>query len=224
LSSKHKKSTSEKKIIGVTGTYCAGKNHVGKILEKRGLPVLDLDKLGHSVIETEKDRLLERFGEDILGKDGLVDRKLLGEKVFGRPSELAALEEIIHPAVNRETLAWIDSQKKRSCVINAALLHRSSALELLDAVIVVKAPLHIRLLRAKKRDNLPWPALLKRFQSQKEIKSQYFAEKTDIYRVSNPSGGTKSGIFSLRGRFLNAALEIRIDEILSLQGIKPVKV
>ena len=209
----------EKKIIGLTGIYCTGKNHVGLLLEQRGIPVLDADKLGHMVIEMEKERILARFGDDILGEDGLIDRKKLSAKVFGKPAELAALENIVHPRVNREVLAWIDTRTEKACVINAALLHRSSVFETMDAIIVVEAPFLTRLLRARKRDNLPWLTLLKRFRSQKEFTSQYSMGKTDIYRVSNPSGCTVSGYFGLRTRFLRNKLEKRIDEILSLQGI-----
>ena len=214
----------DKKIIGLTGTYCAGKNYIAHLLEKRGIPVLDIDKLGYKVIEAEKGQLMARFGRDILVRDGhngdfnegCIDRKRLGQKVFGKPAELAALEDIIHPAVNRETLAWIEACKEKACVINAALLHRSSAFELLDAVIIVKAPLLIRLLRAKKRDKLPWTVLLKRFYSQRKFASQYSSGKTDIYRVEN-------SCFRL-GRFSGIAesdkrLENRIGEILSLRGI-----
>jgi len=202
----------DKKIIGLTGAYCAGKNHVAQLLERRLLPVLDLDKLGHAVIEIEKALILERFGDDILGKEGLIDRKRLGAKVFGKPEELAALEGIIHPAVNRETLAWIEAREEKACVINAALLHRSSAAELLDMLIIVEAPLPVRLLRAKKRDRLPWGALFKRFWSQKSFNYQYFKRKTDIYRVKN------SRFFDLERSSLEGKLEKRIDEILSLQG------
>ena len=198
------------KTIGITGTCCAGKNHVARLLEQRGLPVLDVDKLGHKVIEAEKELLAVRFGRDILKPDGQVDRKRLGEKVFGKPAELAALEEIIHPGANRETLDWISRQGK-SCVINAALLHRSSAFEILDAIIIVEAPFLIRLLRAKKRDRLPWGVLLKRFGSQRKFISQYSMGKADIYRVEN-SGFSGFG-------FLCGSLENRIDEILPLMGI-----
>ena len=211
---KNKKEKKEKKIIGLTGRYCAGKNHVALLLEQRGLPVMDADKLGHRVIEAERDSILARFGKDILGADSLIDRKLLGAKVFGKPAELAALEEIIHPAVNRETLDWIESLKEKACVINAALLHRSSVFKTMDAIIIVEAPLYVRLLRAKKRDRLPWAVLLQRFQSQNDFMSQYFKEKTDIYRVENP------GLFSFRSRSLRTRLENRINEILSLRGIK----
>ena len=203
----------KKKVIGLTGYYCAGKNHVARILEQRLLPVLDVDKLGHTVIETEKERITERFGRDILSNDGLVDRKRLGAKVFGAPGELAALEEIIHPSVNQETLAWISARKEKACVINAALLHRSSAFEGLDAIIIVEAPLFVRMLRARKRDRLPWTALLKRVRSQVKFNSQYFKGKTDIYRVENYS------CFGSGNRSLQKKLEKRIDEILSLRGI-----
>jgi dephospho-CoA kinase len=202
----------DKKIIGITGVYCAGKNHLAFLLEKRGFPVLDVDKLGHQVIEIEKERILARFGGDILISGGLIDRKRLGAKVFGRPAELAALEEIIHPGVNQETLIWINAQKEKACFINAALLHRSSAIEVLDAVILIEAPFLVRLYRAKKRDRLPWAALLRRFRSQNKFDSQYFKEKTDIYRVSNPSCCS-------RNKRLQSKLKKRIDEILSLLGI-----
>ena len=201
-----------KRIIGLTGTYCAGKNHVAILLEQRLLPVLDLDKLGHGIIEAEKERLLARFGSDILAPGGLVDRKLLGDKVFGKPGELAALEDIIHPGVNRETLVWINSRKEQICVINAALLHRSVVFSALDAVIIVEAPFIVRLLRARKRDRLPWTSLLNRFRSQRGFTSQYFIENTDIYKVENP------GFFGFRERSHRDKLEKRIDEVLSFQG------
>jgi dephospho-CoA kinase len=213
------------KVIGLTGTYCAGKNHVALLLEKRSLPALDLDKLGHEVIEMEKEQIVLRFGDDILAPNGMIDRKKLGQKVFGRSRELSALEDIIHPAVNRETLAWINAidkgREKRACVVNAALLHRSSAFELLDAVIIVEAPVLVRLLRAKKRDKLPWLSLFKRFQSQRNFNYQFFKEKTDIYRVSNPSGLTDSarseGEHARCGflkRYFRNRLEKRIDGII----------
>jgi dephospho-CoA kinase len=203
-------------IIGLTGTYCAGKNVVARLLEARGLPVLDVDRLGHRVIETEKKALTDRFGEDILscGGSGAVDRKLLGAKVFGKPGELAALEAIVHPSVNRMTVAWVESQREKPCVINAALLHRSSVYQDLTAVILVEAPWLARLLRARKRDRLPWRALLKRFHSQKEFRSQYFTKNTDIYRVENP------GYFGFNARRRREKLENRVDEILSPLGIR----
>ena len=201
-------------IIGITGKYCAGKNYITIILEKRGFFVLDADILGHNVIEKEKTVIFSRFGEDIKNHDGSVNRRILGEKVFGKEHELAALQEIVHPEVNRLTLEWIEAHKNHRCVINAALLHKSVIFERLDGVILVDAPLVTRLIRAKKRDKLPWITIFKRFLSQKQFFSQYFAGNADIYKVENRGLG-KPGI--------SAVLEDEIDAILSSLEIKNQK-
>jgi dephospho-CoA kinase len=204
-------------LIGLTGTYCAGKNHVARLLEERGLPVLDVDKLGHQVIEMEKTAIIEQFGTSIVSSDGTIDRKLLGAKVFGKPEALAALETIVHPGVNQLTDGWIDKQGENPCVINAALLHRSSAFNRLDCIILVKAPTLTRLLRARKRDNLSWGQLIKRFSSQKEFATQYLRKNADIYIVHN------RGYLSFCSQYFRGSLEQQIDTIISLKGIVKVQ-
>jgi len=192
-------------IIGLTGTYCAGKNHISTLLEARGLPVLDVDKLGYQVLENEKEAIFAKFGSDLKKIDGSLDRRLLGARVFGQPEKLAALENIIHPGVNRLTDEWI-AAKNNHCVINAALLHRSSAFQRLDRLILVTAPFLTRLFRAKKRDKLPWGEILKRMSSQKNFTSQYLAINAEIYRVENS------------GFPCSKRLERRIDKFV--KGIK----
>ncbi|MFP3091296.1 dephospho-CoA kinase [Treponema sp. TIM-1] len=202
------------RIIGLTGMYCAGKNYVARILEARGLPVLDVDKLGHQAIEMEKEAILQRFGSDILGKDGAVDRRALGAKVFGSPGELAALEELVHPAANRLTEKWIAGMPEGPCVINAALLHRSVVFKRLDCIIIVQAPVLTRFLRARQRDRLPILPLIRRFKSQREFMSQYISQNADIYRVNN------LGYLGICSRFWRRALEHRIDDLLSREGVR----
>ena len=90
-------------LIGLTGLYCAGKNYIASILDSRGIPVLDVDKLGHQAIEREKEAIITRFGAIVLGTDGHIDRRALGKQVFGEPEALAALEAIVHPAANALT-------------------------------------------------------------------------------------------------------------------------
>ena len=202
-------------LIGLTGAYCAGKNHVAALLESRGLPVLDVDKLGYQVLETEKEAIFAQFGPDLQKADGSLDRRLLGQRVFGNPEKLAALEAIVHPPANRLTDEWIAAQNGH-CVINAALLHRSSVFNRLDRIIIVTAPFLTRLLRAKRRDKLSFQAILKRFGSQKDFNSQYLSLNAEIYRVENPG---LSDSRNLRyGCNANRKLESRIDRII--EGIR----
>jgi len=196
-------------IIGLTGTYCAGKNHIAALFETRGIPVLDVDKLGYKALETEKETILARFGSDLQKNDGTLDRRLLGQRVFLDPIKLAALEAIVHPVANRLTDEWVSAQRGH-CVINAALLHRSSIFDRLERIILVKAPFFTRFLRARQRDNLPWKEIFKRFASQKDFNSRYLsinakAISAEIYIVENP-GLSKTGN--------HLKLERRIDKII----------
>jgi len=200
-------------IIGLTGTYCAGKNYIASILESKGLPVLDVDKMGHQVLESEKKEIFTKFGFDLQKADGSLDRQLLGQRVFGKPEKLSALEAIIHPAVNQLTEEWIISQNG-NCVINAALLHRSSVFEKLECIILVTAPVITRLIRAKRRDRLSWITLLKRFNSQKGFNTQYLSKKAEIYRVGNFGLPCNSGCTGKPGKSSSSKLENRIEKIL----------
>jgi dephospho-CoA kinase len=194
-----------KKLLGLTGMYCAGKNFVAHLLEARGIPTLDLDKVGHEAIEQQKSAIIAHFGEAIVATNGRVDRTLLGACVFGKPDELLVLEHIVHPEVNRLTSVWLERQEAPLCVLNAAVLHKAELFKRLDAIILVKAPLVTRLLRAKKLDGLSWFALIRRFQSQRDFTAQYFQRGADIYDIHN------SGLrISL--------LERRLETILSIIG------
>jgi dephospho-CoA kinase len=200
----------EQAIIGLTGPYCAGKNHVARLLENRGIAVLDLDRLGHRAVQEERAAVLDRFGPSVLDGKGAVDRRRLGERVFGRPEELRALEAVVHPAVDRMTAEWMDS-RRGPWVLNAAVLHKSAYFGRLRFLILVEAPLPARLLRARKRDRLSWMELFKRFASQRNFTSQYLRLNADIYRVENRGPGVPH---------VEGKLEARIDEILSGEGIR----
>ena len=195
-------------IIGLTGKYCAGKNYVAALLEARGLPVIDVDKLGYQALELEKEVIFAQFGADLRKTDGSLDRRLLGQRVFGAPEKLAALEAIVHPVANRLTDEWAAAQlavknpaQNGHCVINAALLHRSSVFHRLDRIILVTAPFFTRIIRARRRDKLPLREILTRFASQKSFNTQYLLKKAEIYRVGNP------GLFGCPERRINKFLE-----------------
>ena len=192
-------------LIGLTGTYCAGKNRIAAFLENRGLPVLDVDKLGYKVLEAEKETIFAQFGSDLRQPNGDLNRRLLGQRVFGNPEKLTALEAIIHPPVNRMTGEWLEKQTGH-CVINAAILHKSAFFNQLDRIILVTAPFFTRILRAHWRDKLSLKEILRRFSSQKKITSQYLAGNAEIYKVENP------GFFD--SQKLSQKLECRLNKIL----------
>ncbi|MDR2468313.1 MAG: dephospho-CoA kinase [Spirochaetaceae bacterium] len=192
-------------LIGLTGLSCAGKNYAGSLLEARGWRVLDVDKLGWTVLDNAHAEIARRWGHAVVHNDGRVDRKALGRIVFGNAAELAALEAIVHPRVDQHIETWLSAYPHSDAVINAALLHKTQVWPRLDAVIVIRAPFLLRLFRAKKRDKLPLYMIIRRFLNQKSFvrhfyETQFFEKKTDIYSIDN-------GIF--RGNF-----ERKLDKTL----------
>ena len=72
--------------VGITGSIASGKSTVARRMKDQGIPVIDLDKVGHEVLRKRHEAfepVVEAFGEGILGPDGEIDRKKLGALVFG---------------------------------------------------------------------------------------------------------------------------------------------
>lgn len=93
------------RIIGLTGGIGSGKSTVARMLAERGAVVIDADRVAHEVYApgTEGfDLVVNRFGRDVVGSDGSIDRRMLGGRVFGDARALAELNAIIHPLVRKE--------------------------------------------------------------------------------------------------------------------------
>ena len=85
-------------IIGMTGSIATGKSTACRYFVEQGVRHCDADKLVHGMYEPGKpafDRIVKVFGNDVVGEDGYVNRKILGAKVFGKPEEMAKLTEAI---------------------------------------------------------------------------------------------------------------------------------
>jgi dephospho-CoA kinase len=177
-------------VLGVAGGYCAGKDTVVRILEEAGLPAIDVDAVGHRALDEERDAVVREFGEAVRRADGSIDRKALGGIVFRDRGALARLEAIVHPRM-RDTVAREVARLGRSCVINAAILYKMGLHELCDAVICVKAPLLVRLARARSRDGVAAIPALRRMLAQRGICLKPEGAGVDTLTVRN-SGSVES--------------------------------
>jgi dephospho-CoA kinase len=116
------------KIVGLAGESGTGKSTIAAHLTMRGGAHIDADIVGHEVLETDeaaRGRVRDRIGSDVFDTEGHVDRRRLGALVFNDEALLAALEEIIHPAIRRECGRRIEKLKSAGVpfvVIDGALL------------------------------------------------------------------------------------------------------
>ncbi len=91
-------------LVGLTGGIGSGKSTVTRILEERGAVILDADAFARDAVRGGSEgfrRVVERFGRDVIGPDGELDRPGLASIVFNDPEALGDLEAIVHPEVRR---------------------------------------------------------------------------------------------------------------------------
>jgi dephospho-CoA kinase len=172
------------RILGIAGRYCAGKDAVVRILAGRGFRTIDVDAVGHEVLQEQRDKVREAFGDGVMASDGSVDRRALGARVFRDPTDLSRLESIVHPPMVEKVRALI-SRTGGNLLINAAVLHRMGLHALCDAVLWVMAPLPIRFFRAMKRDRLTPRRAWERIAAQCGLRPQCNGPQVDTYIVNN---------------------------------------
>lgn len=178
------------KIIGLTGLTGAGKSTVAQKLMAYGCYHIDADKVAREVInnnENVKNKLKERFGDDVINADGTTNRPVLASRAFADTDSTDALNAITHPAVTEEIQSIIKDMEEvgyRGVIIDAIALFESGEDKLCDFTVAVIAPKDIRLERILKRDNITEEKALERINAQKDEK--FFTEKADFVLWNYP--------------------------------------
>lgn len=135
-------------VIGIVGGVGSGKSSVAKTLaELAPTAIIEADKLGHQALELPnvKEKLRQRFGDEIFDADGNVIRTQLAKRVFGDDAATQAaradLEAITHPEISRLTEEQIAQHRVdnrfRWIVLDAALLLEAGWQTHCDAVVFV---------------------------------------------------------------------------------------
>ena len=160
-------------VVGVTGGIGSGKSaFVARLAERPGVRVVWADDLAKRLMAEDPDvrrALVARFGPETFGPDGALDRARLAARVFGDPAEVAALNAVVHPAVRRAVLAEVERARAdgvAALVYEAALLLETGGDAVVDLVVVVDAPLPVRLARAAARDGVSEAAVRARMRHQ----------------------------------------------------------
>lgn len=144
--------------VGITGGIGAGKSFVCKCFSAMGIPIYDADSRSKWLIQNEKSliqSIKKQFGKDLYDENDILNKKALAEIVFSDENMLKKLNSIVHPAVHEDSEKWFASQKRigvKYVLKEAALIYETQANKHLDKVIVVAAPLELRINRTMLRD------------------------------------------------------------------------
>lgn len=154
-------------VIGLVGGVGSGKSRVARQLgEIEPIAIVDGDVAGHQVLEERavKTAIRQRFGEVVFDERENVDRKVLGELVFGDNEKAklakADLEAIVHPRIGeilKEQISQAQADANLCAVIlDAAVMLETGWKDVCDAIVFVDVPEQMR--RKRVVENRGWTA------------------------------------------------------------------
>ena len=130
------------------------------MLAQRGAHVVLADEVAHQLMRPGGPvyyEVVRRFGPDIVGIDGAIDRKKLAEAAFGA-GRIQELNQIVHPAVIAHQDAWMKEMAAKDpqaiTVVEAALMLEAGVGKRFDKLVVVTCTLQQKIERFARRHNL----------------------------------------------------------------------
>ncbi len=150
--------------VGLTGGIGSGKSYIAGYLKTLGVPVYNSDVRGRVLSNTHPliiKAFIERFGAGIY-TEGQLNRKKVANIVFNDQDALHWINQLVHPIVQEDYNRWVEEQHARIIVKEAAILIESGAYKDCDKIVVVTAPIKVRIERVVKRDHLTEGEVLQR--------------------------------------------------------------
>lgn len=141
--------------IAITGGIGSGKSYVSHLLEDMNIPVYNADNEAKRLTVSDegiRSELVALLGEEVY-KEGALNRPLLASYLFSDPAHAAQINAIIHPRVREDFAAW--AERLQGCEVagmESAILYEASFEDTVDAVVMVYAPVDLRVQRAMYRD------------------------------------------------------------------------
>lgn len=148
-------------LVGLTGGIATGKSTVSRrFADVHGFPVIDADVVARAVVEPGEPAVAEiadRFGNDVIGPDGHLDRPALAAIVFADEPSRQDLNAITHPRIAEEMGRRITALADHDgpVIVDSPLLVEMGHADAYPEVVVVTAPRevqHERLVRDRAMD------------------------------------------------------------------------
>lgn len=175
-------------LIGITGMIASGKSYVAKLYKEMGAYLLDADKIGHKLLNSNaiKKRIADAFGKEIFGDKGAIDRQKLADIVFCNKEKLMQLDDIMEKPITsvlRERIMELEDTGFPGIIaIDAALLPRWDLRNVMDMILLVEAPkwqLKNRLVRQR---GLPADDAERRISAQDKLFENFHPKKSIVIK------------------------------------------
>lgn len=144
------------KQLGITGGIGSGKSTIAHVFRILGIPIYNSDITAKEIVNRDsslKQAIIDLLGSEAYDSNQLYNSSWVSKQVMGSPQKLKSLNELIHPAVAKDYELWLATHQNQPYIIKeAALLVEANIYKKLDYLIVITAPIELRIQRIEKRD------------------------------------------------------------------------
>ena len=133
-------------IVGLVGRAGSGKSTVSSALAADGARVIEADRVGHQVTDTDpevREALVAEYGPGVYRADGTLDRRQVAARVFRDPAARARLDRLTHPRLVARIAGMLEALRSEGfrgvVVLDAALMLEWGLERWCDAVLAVTA-------------------------------------------------------------------------------------
>lgn len=163
--------------IGITGGIGSGKSYVSRLLaEHYGIPVYNTDSEAKRLMLSDEGirrRLTALLGKEVYKSDGTLNKPLLANYLFADSCHAGQINAIVHPQVKADFLKWADRQTGCEVVaLESAILFESGFDNIVDKVVMVYAPVELRIRRVMLRDGTTEEKIRQRIVAQMDDKAK----------------------------------------------------
>ena len=185
-------------VVAITGGIGSGKTTVANQFAALGIEVVDADLIAREVVAPGTPALAaitSHFGPEILTEQGLLDRRVLRERIFSDQAAKSWLNALLHPIIRSEMLRQCAAVSSPYCLLVVPLLVENRLTELADRVLVIDVDEATQIERTCHRDGVSREQAQAILASQAN-RSERLAMADDV--LDNQSGTTET----IRARIL----------------------
>lgn len=191
-------------VLGLTGGIGCGKSEAAKYLATLGAKHIDADAISRA-LTAEKGEALDEirriFGDEFFNENGELNRRALGERVFGDTGAKRALEAVLHPLVQRRVMDEIQACEAQVALLDVPLLFETGMDVLCDECWTISAEPEVQLRRVMERDRLSEEQARRRIESQMSMEERN-QRANRVINSNRPIEKTRSELTQLFGQLL----------------------
>ena len=182
--------------VGLTGGIASGKSLAMSCFRAQGACLIDADAVSLGLVKPGKEgwkRIKKNFGDDVITKNGTVDRVKLGRIIFSDDEKRGLLNHLLRPLIIDEIKIKLEQIGKKDplsiAVVELPLLIECGLQSDFDKIVVVMTTRETQLKRLMERNSLSRKEAEKRLNAQMDLfKKKEYAD----YIIEN--NGTKQEV------------------------------